>query len=134
MLVSAGHADAALAGALQQPQHQVAGALLAAGSSTASKESSHSAVSSGIDVRQVRGEPVADDVHPPRLLGSTLVLVLRRCLAGHGCSLRGSGWLASRSPIVPLDVRRVGSGCAPVIARVRMRNQRRRARPSGGPG
>ena len=56
-----GHADLLLAGPLQQPQHQVAGARLGRRSSTtASKELEPLAGLFGVDVGQLAGQPVED--------------------------------------------------------------------------
>ena len=61
-----GDADVALPGALQHPQHQVAGALLPCGVEHRVEGVEPLGRLLGVDVRQVGGEPVADDVHTPR--------------------------------------------------------------------
>ena len=64
-----GHADVALAGALEHAQHEVAGALLPGGVEHGVEGIQPLGGLLRVDVGQVGGEPVADDVDPSAAVG-----------------------------------------------------------------
>ena len=100
-----GHPDVALAGALQHAQHQVAGALLAGGVEHGVEGVQPLGGLLRVDVRQVRGEAVADDVDTPRLPGRGWSWCAPVVWPVTGSPCDGSGCGVVRSPIVPLDAR-----------------------------
>ena len=79
----------ALPRALEQSQHQIAGTLLACGVEHRVEGVEPLGRLLGVDVRQVRSEAVADDMHAAGLGAGCLGCAVGG-LAGQGNSLRGS--------------------------------------------